>query len=619
MKKFIALILSGAMAMSSAVLTAGAAEIDYERVIPEVKNRIELPWDCTEFSYNGISAYDGEDRYEFSWKSTEADRTVYVTCDDDGNVYEYYSGLSYDAKAIATLDREKARETALSFIEKANSKLKDCIKLEPYTMGYEMSFRIIYTLYGIDYKAELGSISITTDYAIDSMHIGKIPKIEKFENLISADEGYKLYMDKIGVKTEYHIEDDLGIPYYRDFSDKAIDAQTGEVINIKNNYILYANESAAGAMAADKGEAYRELSESEIEGTDAVKSLIGKDRIISAAENAVGKKVEENGVSIYKSNDRYFYNLSFENGGFANMDAQSGDFSYISIMMRKGEKLDLLNGLDLKDKDKSFELLKKLSPGYAKNYSFGEYADKSIRFVYKVNGIDVADAAAEIQCEDEDEYTYFYYYASDVNAYKDKEYTAPSEFIPQENLFGNVSFVKLMYIDTEDGIRPAYLPESFMINAKTGENKYQNRVYSYTDIDNHWIKNTAEKLSYMGIGFDGEKLEPDKAVTRYEACIILNNVLYRIDVYKIDADKNDTSEITRAETADIIVDAMDLHDLSKSDIFKPVFSDMTENYGAAAILRGMGIISESDRFRPNDKLTRAELLQLAYNAFMKVR
>ncbi|MGM9936309.1 MAG: S-layer homology domain-containing protein [Candidatus Ornithomonoglobus sp.] len=44
---------------------------------------------------------------------------------------------------------------------------------------------------------------------------------------------------------------------------------------------------------------------------------------------------------------------------------------------------------------------------------------------------------------------------------------------------------------------------------------------------------------------------------------------------------------------------------------------MTENCGAAAILKGYGIISaDTDTFRPNDRITRAEFLQMLYNTLI---
>ncbi|MGN1116274.1 MAG: S-layer homology domain-containing protein, partial [Candidatus Ornithomonoglobus sp.] len=245
---------------------------------------------------------------------------------------------------------------------------------------------------------------------------------------------------------------------------------------------------------------------------------------------------------------------------------------------------------------------------------------KASYFCYKVNGIEVMDGGANIRSAAERGGTSYRIAVTRLDEIAAAEYDAPDNFISAGEALKQEDF-RLRYVMTEDGARAAYLTDDFRINALTGkrvdcrseEIKDENGKYAYSDIENHWVKQAAEQLALAGIGFEGGMLLPDETVTAEEMYELLDKQYYNYEK----TFKNVKEPLTRNQTAQIITECMGLTELSKSDIFKAPYADATENCGAVAILKGYGIIAgDTDTFRPNDKITRAEFLQILYNTLI---
>ena len=211
-----------------------------------------------------------------------------------------------------------------------------------------------------------------------------------------------------------------------------------------------------------------------------------------------------------------------------------------------------------------------------------------------------------------------------LEEYKGLDYASPDTFADVNGLvFADSSYVSLKYADTpENGIIPVYIAEPFMKNAVSGADvDYRNEEYDpdgieYSDISGHWAEDTALKLAAAGIGFKGGELRPDDPAQAADAKELIAEIYG--DNGAVEEVSDGSAPLTRLEAAEIIIKCEGLEDLAAMDIYAQPYTDITEDYGITAILKGYGVIDgTASEFRPNDTLTRAELLQMIYNTLVR--
>ena len=137
----------------------------------------------------------------------------------------------------------------------------------------------------------------------------------------------------------------------------------------------------------------------------------------------------------------------------------------------------------------------------------------------------------------------------------------------------------------------------------------------YTDIENHWAKETIEKFTWIGYGPDGDLFRPDESISGGDFISLCETVriygdseeilkaesLLRMDAVKLIIDYLGYGKIARLENV-FITDFADNSDFENDDI------------GYAAIARGFGLIEgDGENFRPYDTLSRAEALTIIEN------
>lgn len=647
MTKKIFSILTAAAVVSSAVPCAFAANYTYDELILSVKNRIEIPEEFTEFENSGQYESDGITQYSFTWYTDEEEREyINVSCDSDGFISSYSDNNDeYSRYDSLEMDEEKAKSVAYDFVVQANPELSGIVSLERQTgTTYGgISFNIIAKFYGIDYYKPVGSVIVSKNYSVRSMNID-MPEPETPDadvQYINDEEAYSAYMDKIGIETTYltYYDDDDKLqtfPVYCSKYGKAIDAATGDVTEIKNDILFSGgcsdSSSESSVVANANNGAYKELNDSELEQMALLNGLISKDEAVSAIKDRVMPSFEAESSSLFSvTGGRYFYNLHGEGATFS-VDAQNGDIVSVYTNSSQSGDITTLGKYDFSDPVSAKMLIEALAPANGSLYTYDDArsseevkVDDSISlnrsiFSFEVNGIPVEGANASVyQYKDGSDVDYSIN-ISPLDDYKNAEYTDPSEFIDIDKLFGDTSFIMLRYINTENGVVPGYITETFMKNAVTGmEVDYMNEEVqsddiSYSDIEGHWVSDVAKKLAAVGIGFRGGKLDPDKTVTYNDAYEILESA------YSMPKENTDDIELTRIEAAELIIKCTDLEELAEMDIYSQPYSDIYDNFGTTAILKGYGIIAgDTDQFRPNDPLTRAELLQLVYNSLIKIR
>lgn len=132
---------------------------------------------------------------------------------------------------------------------------------------------------------------------------------------------------------------------------------------------------------------------------------------------------------------------------------------------------------------------------------------------------------------------------------------------------------------------------------------------SYEDIKDHKYYRSIQLFIDMGAVIEGNKFNPDQAITKNELQQMVEPLTYVSKENKLTG----TSNITRQEAALYSIKLLDLNSLANiNGIYKTGFVDEAEigsSYlGAVALTKGLGILSAdvSNHFYPTAYLTRAE-------------
>lgn len=625
MKGKLSLLIAAAAVSASFAVPVQAA--DYEKLVAEVKSRIDIPAEYTKFEFLGENKPGEKKEYSFEWSdpSDEKSDSIFIVCAEDGRIMQYYSHVSADRYDYLKADTEKSAEAAEKFIIRTNPQLEGKIRLEP-NKGYmygPLTLSVYAVCDGVEYYRPVGNVDITSGGIITRMDMNA-PSFEDIsgsaEDYLSEDEAYKLYMERIGCETVYMTYSDKddkikSFPVYRNRAGKAIDAVTGEVMEYNSDDITFFAGGAGAETAADKAE-NRGLSEQEINEIAKINSFISSDEAVAAANKRLGISFVPEYISLGGRGTAYSYHMSNKNMSVS-VNASNGDLLLVSIYKGGNTKLPaVFDKYDISDKEQAAELIKLLAPKdgvkYTDNHQYvleDDYEEAS--FEYRVNNIPVNEVTARINKSEDS----VFFHMQCLDNYEKCVYAYPQTFKAPEEIF-KTGFVKLRLVKTDDGLKPAYITDDYTVSAVTGdpvnykgETVGNDDVYTYSDIEGHWIEETAKKLAVGSIGFGGGVLKPDAAVTRAEAEEMLNQLYYS------DKDAADKDEIlTRRAAAVLIADRLGLSKLAAADVFARPYDDTTSDFGAIAILKGLGVISAtSGDFRPDAPLTRAELLQIVFN------
>lgn len=178
------------------------------------------------------------------------------------------------------------------------------------------------------------------------------------------------------------------------------------------------------------------------------------------------------------------------------------------------------------------------------------------------------------------------------------------------------------------------------LNAKTGEivkeNRYgENTPIIYTDLDGYAGREKLEALADYGIGWCGEKCEPNKELIQLDCVALLvstDGYLYNTKEDDVDDlyrrayglgilkanDRDDSRVMTRGDVVKMILDCAGYGDIAKlPGIFSCAYPDaaqIPENLvGYAAIAQGLGIVGEKQEFAAGRSATRDEAAEMLYN------
>ena len=664
MKKLLAVASALALtvsAVSPAVLadetlatqqTETSARENMQKILESVKQRVEIPSECSEFSSRTEEQY-GEKVYNFTWNEKDGNKSVNITCTADGVIINYsINGFKSDDKNntpnLPKISESDAKKTAENFLKQINPDFPYEIKIDESNgsiFGNGYTFYIKTYVNGVLFTNGNGSVNIDgTDGYVMGFDLGYIQAdFPSINNAISVDEAKKAYSDKLGLELVYctYIDEDgntVAYPVYtQEYSyDKYINALTGDVVDVTNYRYFTGNkfESAKGDTA-DSG-----LTEQEIKELDNIDGLISRTALENKLKSnkllSIPKNINTDNISLYKNyDDEYTYAVSMSNDKcniYTSVDAKTGEIKYYS---RWGE-----DDSEVKNNDDS--ALKTLAGDKAKEYKYDENSHLYVRYV---NGIKVIGDYVNVTTNNG--------VLTDFSMnYTDTEFPSIENAMSKEDaekiLFDakDYSIVYMQnYTDNTREIIPVYTIDTENINPFTGKFvDYQNKEITenasskleYSDIDGHYAEKYIKELAYYGIGFEGGEFKPNEKITQKDFLallmsingndiIVLKNNLEQANwVYRNSAqnsiisedERDDDAEVTREEAAVYMIRAIGAENYTKyNDIYVTPFNDVTENKGYIALLSAMGVLSGdgNGKFNPNREMTRAESIIMIYN------
>lgn len=624
MKKLVALILSASIFMS---FNTYAEDKSYEKAISRVKEILDIGeydnFDCTERYYNGISYLN------LDWHNENEINNIEVSCDNEGNIYNYYKYTS-EIKKSQVYTENDCKNTADVFLKKILDNNFEKIEYTDYYMNSD-SYSYIYNILsnGIPFSSD--RITIDVNKYTNSVMNANIPynlfniETNNFASAISEEKAKEIFKNKFDLVYitvyDYKAEKYNTIPVYAP-EYYYMDANTGE--EFENNFYFdygatetasYAKESAGGVNL-----------------TEAEKTEISNLKNIVNIEDAVKKLNSFFGLSLNASDVNYnYYKNKIENKNYYNLNIncddiyatfdQEGRLTYYALYSENSPE----NMTDTKDYvNKAEKLIKDNYPSLDFVLTKNESERSTLTFTVLRNGIKSIDENITIQFNDKGNIMY-----ADFRINNFAEYTDVNGAISKDEAFNKgmseFPLVKSYFMDNEGIVTDVYgVNAIYAVNAYTGDiisidngnpiSKNNNKVNNYSDINDQWYADIVTKLLYMGYRFEGDSFEGDKALTLNDFEYFYNG---RSEILKYNTDDNlkkysdnPDKPLTRADFADIFTDVIGYGDIMGLDIFKTPYEDTDK--GSAAILKGLGLLDNDSYFNGDKIITRAEMASIIY-------
>ena len=662
-----------------------------EGVILKVKELFNISNDYDGF-VSQVNSYNNEMTFFLNWTdSNEVLPDISVHTDSKGNIIsfdKYERNYSEPETKLPNYNKDEALKFALEFIGKVDPKIYKEIKLKTSSnpinnWDRNYSFNFIRVIDDIPYTEN--TIHINVD-----MHTGDITNyytnwerdldFPKAESIISLENAKEAYIKDIGLnlvyKTSYRYPSPMDTgsesKYYLAYSyigeRKGIDAFNGKVINLSNHGIY--TTTTEKAMAEDNAAGGAPIITPEERGE--IDKLVGIKDIKEAEKKAreilqLGSNYKLQNHNLYtnwQNPDDFFYNLSFVKEAEkyqdveVSLDAKTLElisfYKYRDIEANSKPSIKKSQALEMAE-----DYIKKINPDKIQKIEYMENSMEDNQQSYYFNFIRKVD---DIYVESDNISIGIDAVNKEIDSYNISWYKG--EFPSRENiisidkayevLFENIGF-SLNYIsvysnnETQDkkDIKLVYSvsqDKPTIIDAKTGDilnysgNPYkENKIPSYTDIEDSYAKDKINTLSEYSIGFSTDKFSPKDKIKQKDFLYLLwksinpyrteteadSDVIYkeltRQNIVK-DEEENREKVVTKEEAVKFIIRAMKYEKLAEaSNIYKDLFKDQKDISpnlkGHMSIAYGLKIINGdgSGNIRPKYELLREDAASMIYN------
>ncbi len=639
MKKLTAIILSAIMLMS---FNTYAQSDNYEQIVSNVKNLLNINeydnFDCTEHSDKGRTFIN------ISWSNKDNSDSVEVTCDTNGNIYNYwkFSDKEYGDDKSKVYTENECKETADAFLEKILGENYGNIKYVDYYMSYE-TYSYTYNIVSGNIPFSSDKINININKYTNSVMNINIPyylfdiKTDDFSSAIGEEKAKEILKNKFDMVyiTNYDYENEKYniIPAYAP-EYYYMDAITGDKFDSDFFYYDYGTTEAAGSINA------KAMDNSSINLTEAEKNEINNFKTIIKPEDAVNKLNSLLGLNINAGDINYsYYKNKIEDKTYYDLNINyNKDFDLSASFDQDGRLISYNKFMDYeKNENTDKDILRQKAENIIKsNYPSLDFALRNennerptFNFDIYRNGIKSVDEGIRIEFNGNSELMY-----ADFNLNNYIDYPPVNAVLTKDEAFDigmkeyppEMSYYAEM--DNNTGIYNTYdiynINATYAVNALTGDiisiddgrplSKNNNKINFYKDINDQWYADIVTKLLYMGYRFEGDIFDGDKALTLNDFEYFYNgaNEILRYDTNynSKEYSKDPDAPLTRYEFAEIFTDIMGYSKITDLDIYKAPYEDTDK--GSVSIMKGLGLLDNDSTFNGDDIITRAEMANIVY-------
>ncbi len=661
MKKGVALLLSGVLAIPSIVLGVENSKImKLQNVIEEVKSKIEIPNELIEFSY-----HLEDEMYQLYWKDETGSESMNVRAEEDGDVLYYHHYKNIERATLAKISYEVAKKNARTFLKQVAPEYEGQLVLK------EVSAPTKDYVYRLDYQLEKDGIKVFGKKAYVEVH-KQTGEVIKFSGLnydekatyhskssqLTLEEAEARYLEEIGVKLgyqtryDYEKKDDISFLAYEidHTASKGISALTGEVLELyhdEDKQVKYENELSVNSSAessADEGG----LTPSEQKAVDESEGLLSANALKKRWQSdfKILEKMTIKSSNLYQTEDMYIREIICERmdeqiekriQATLRVNAVTGELlAYEYTPIQQGEKQ--YPSWTQKEGD---AFLKKVAAKSIQQVSFesmnlpeDEGTLQSFYYQRQENGLPVTKEGIYFTYDlSVGEVTSYYKNWSKASFKKPEGVLTPSQIMKKVGL-------ELVYMQVgQNQYELAYNHETSygLLDAWTGvgmnyygEEKVEEVQGVYADIKGHPQEEIITKLFHSGIYLNTKVLNPDEAITQQELLTLLvrglkwgsisEENIYE-EAYKLglleEQEKKPNQMITKEEGIRYLTWATPYKKVAGlTEIYQYPYKDeeVSENCkGAIAIAYGLGWLEKSDYFKPKDHLTKAEAMVYLYH------
>ena len=660
MKKIISIIAAAAIAMSLSAPFASANAENMKVVLENVKTRIDVPEELSEFE-SSENYYEYTSQYSFDWHTKDYEKSMHVSCYDDGTITSYskYDGYYENEPKMSKMSAADAKAIAEDFVGKINPDYPYEVVVQDNDNASLYNSRRNFTIYiytnGVHIENEYGNVTVDTEKGeVTDFNIWYVPDTKEYftglEQFIPTEDAKQAYIENFPMELvyrSYYDEDNNEIfyPVYvtTDNYDEYINGVTGEKETVDFYRILRAGSTADMGDGEMSMASKANLTPQELEEVENIKGLILKEdiekqlrsnKVLSIPQSA---QVENIHLSKGWRGDTYHYSIIMrtnEDYINADVDAKTGEiYSYYRIFEATSDS-----------EEQNDAVFKELAGAKADEFKYDESRKEYVRYA---NGIEVQGNDAYMAFTDDGVLTNY-----SIN-YSDAEFPSIDGVISAEDatkkMLEQTEYKPVCVVgyngDGEACLYPVYSLDTVSINPFTGKAvNWQNQEITpgdeafsltYSDISGHYAQKYINALAEYGIGFEGGEFKPDEKITQSDLLTLLGTIYGGGDVIvfldsKVQADgvysraisrniinedeRDDNAVLTRETASIYLIRAIGGEQYAKyNDIYVTPFDDVTENKGYIALLSAMGVVhGDGGHFNPKREITRAEFAVMLY-------
>ncbi len=673
----ISLILTSAIPAFAADTTTGKG---LEQAILQVKNIIAIPSDYKNFQYSS-NTYEENGKsisvWYLNWNNDDYSGGISATGEDGGYLINYNKYSNKPKEGLGAMSREAAQKKAEAFLAKVRPDVASKLRLMPntnynngdrYYFNYKPSINdaiVSYADINVEVDRYNGEV-VGYNYTGSAEDLSRLPDAA---GVIGVEAAQKAYLEKIKVGLSYYSNYDYNkriltvFPAYSGANreGKAIDAKTGEPVDIYNDFIYYGGMGGSGAMkTASSNASDSQLTQEELNAITGLSSLITKEKAESALRSTIpgltsNEKVLNTSLTKnYVEKDKYQWEFGFD-GAYGVVNAKTGEVT--SFYIYNEDSRNGHAGLSEESaRAKADAFIKKMAPEKFEQSRFYEspnirlykldnsgVTDYSFNYYRQVNGVDFIDNGFTVIVNKDSGMVTNY----DCTWYDNVTFPSIEKVITPEDAFKAINVtgkMGLMYKKINDGKSVALVYDftvparDYLIDPVNGTKLgYDGKAYKetalpeYTDIKGHWAEAKILKLLENGYYLQGEKFNPSQKINQLS---FLRYLYSPIQMYYDDKgfyemmindkiikkeEKAPTAVLTRQDAAKLIVRYLGQGKAAEHpEIFINPFKDkVSDAYkGYAAISYGLKVMQgdKKGRFNGTNQVTNAEAAVIIYNA-----